>query len=68
VRRAAWRAAATDLDPSWLVFLDERGVIARCVPRYARAPRGERAYRRVPHNWGGNVARAGAGDGPAFVA
>ena len=51
--------------------------------RYARAPRGQRAYGRVPHNWGDNVTLvatltpegpgpamtlAGALDGPAFLA
>ena len=53
------------------------------TPRYARAPRGQRAYGRVPHNWGDNVTLvatltaagpgpamtlAGALDGPAFLA
>jgi transposase len=53
------------------------------TPRYARAPRGARAYGRVPHNWGDNVTLvatltpagpgpamtlAGALDGPAFLA
>lgn len=53
------------------------------TPRYARAPRGQRAYGRVPHNWGGNITLlatltpdgpgpamtlAGALDGPAFLA
>ncbi len=53
------------------------------APRYARAPRGERAYGRVPHTWGDNVTLvatltptgpgpamtlAGALDGPAFLA
>jgi transposase len=53
------------------------------TPRYARAPRGQRAYGRVPHNWGDNVTLvatltpagpgpamtlAGALDGPAFMA
>ena len=75
MRRAAWRAAAT--------ALDESGTHLAMTPRYARAPCGERAYGRVPHNWGGNVTRVatrtpdgpgpamtrvGARDGPAFVA
>jgi transposase len=53
------------------------------TPRYARAPRGQRAHGRVPHNWGDNITLvatltptgpgpamtlAGALDGPAFLA
>lgn len=65
------------------MFLDESGTHMAMTPRYARAPRGQRAHGRVPRNWGGNVtlvatltpdgpgptmALAGALDGPAFVA
>ncbi len=71
------------MDPATLVFLDESGTHVAMTPRYARAPRGERAYGRVPRNWGDNVTLiaaltpdgpgpamtlAGAADGPAFVA
>jgi len=64
------------------VFLDESGTHVAMTPRYARAPRGERAYGRVPHNWGDNITLvatltptgpgpamtlAGALDGPAFL-
>ncbi|HEY8600679.1 MAG TPA: IS630 family transposase [Thermomicrobiales bacterium] len=82
-KRAAWRAAAVDLDPAALVFLDESGTHVAMTPRYARAPRGQRAYGRAPHNRGDNVTLvatltpagpgpamtlAGALDGPAFGA
>ena len=65
------------------MFLDESGTHVAMTPRYARAPRGERAYGRVPHNWGDNITLvatltptgpgpamtlAGALDGPAFLA
>ncbi|MCA1693273.1 MAG: IS630 family transposase [Actinobacteria bacterium] len=33
-----------------LVFVDETGTHTRMTPRYARAPRGERAYGHVPRN------------------
>ncbi len=82
-KRAAWRADTAGLDPATLVFLDESGTHVAMTPRYARAPRGQRAYGRVPHNWGDNVTLvatltatgpgpamtlAGALDGPAFLA
>ena len=38
-----------------LVFLDESGVNRALVRRYARAPRGERAYGKAPVNRGPNV-------------
>ncbi len=65
------------------MFLDESGTHVAMTPRYARAPRGQRAYGRAPHNWGANITLvatltpdgpgpamtlAGALDGPAFVA
>jgi transposase len=82
-KRAAWRADAAGLDPATLVFLDESGTHVAMTPRYARAPRGQRAYGRVPHNRGDTITLiaaltpggpgpamtlAGAADGPAFVA
>ncbi len=33
-----------------LVFVDETGTHTRMTPRYARAPRGQRAYGHVPRN------------------
>lgn len=55
VARAAWRAAAQDLDPADLVFVDESGTHLALTPLYARAPRGERAWGRVPADRGTNV-------------
>jgi len=81
--RAAWRADAAALDPADLVFLDETATNCAMTPRYARAPRGTRAYGAVPRNHGQNttliaalsvggigaaMALDGAADGPAFVA
>jgi len=38
-----------------LVFVDETSTNVALTPRYARAPRGERARGKVPRNWGKNV-------------
>ena len=46
--RAAWRAAAAELAPADLVFVDETSAPLTPTPRRARAPRGERAVDRVP--------------------
>jgi len=66
-----------------LVFLDETATTIAMTPRYARAPRGERARGVVPRNHGQNttliaalhpdgtgptLALDGAVDGAAFVA
>jgi transposase len=37
------------------VFVDESSTNVAFTPRYARAPRGERAYGEAPRNWGKNV-------------
>jgi transposase len=37
------------------VFVDECSTNIALTPRYARAPRGERAYGEAPRNWGKNV-------------
>lgn len=81
--RAAWRADAAHLDPQDLVFLDEPATTIAMTPRYARAPRGERACGAVPRNHGQNttliaalrpdgigptLALDGAADGAAFRA
>ncbi len=61
------------LGPATLVFLDERGAHVAMTPCYARAPRGQWAYGRVPHNWGDNVTlvatrtRTPTGPGPAMT-
>lgn len=35
--------------------MDESSTNVAFIPRYARAPRGERAYGEAPRNWGKNV-------------
>jgi transposase len=37
------------------VFVDECSTNVAMVPRYARAPKGRRAFGRSPRNWGKNV-------------
>jgi transposase len=43
------------VDPKRLVFVDECSTNIALTPRYARAPKGERAYGKAPRNWGRNV-------------
>jgi transposase len=43
------------VDPERLVFVDESSTDIAFTPRYARAPRGERAYGKAPRNRGKNV-------------
>ena len=38
-----------------MVFVDESSTNVAFTPRYARAPRGERAHGKAPRNWGKNV-------------
>lgn len=53
------------------MFVDESGTHIALTPRYARAPRGERAYGAVPRSWGENVTLLAAltptGLGPAMT-
>jgi transposase len=44
-----------DIDPARLVFVDECGTNITLTRLYARAPRGERAFGKVPRNWGKNL-------------
>ena len=37
------------------MFVDECSTNIALVPRYARAPKGERAFGKAPRNWGPNV-------------
>lgn len=37
------------------MFVDESSTNIALTPRYARAPRGRRAYGKAPRNWGKNV-------------
>ena len=38
-----------------MVFVDESSTNIALTPRYARSPKGERAYGKAPRNWGKNV-------------
>jgi hypothetical protein len=53
--RGLWRWLASHFDARGLVFVDESGfnTSMRCL--YARAPRGKRAYGKVPRNRGKNT-------------
>ena len=37
------------------MFVDESSTNVALTPRYARSPKGERAYGKAPRNWGKNV-------------
>lgn len=43
------------VDPRRLVFVDESSTNIALTPRYARAPKGERARGKAPRNWGKNI-------------
>jgi transposase len=43
------------VDPKRLIFVDESSTNVALTPRYARAPRGERAHGTMPKNWGKSV-------------
>ena len=53
--RAAWREQATQLPSGDLVFVDETGSHIAMTPRYAYAPRGQRAVGKVPRNYGATM-------------
>ena len=56
--RAAWRALVAGeagIDAECLVFVDECGTHTPMTRLYARAPKGERAYAKVPRNRGKNT-------------
>jgi transposase len=53
--RAAWREQMTQIDASLLVIVDEPGSNIGLTPLYAWAPKGQRAYGRVPRNYGKNT-------------
>jgi transposase len=50
--RAAWRAAAVQLDPQQLVFVDESGTNIALTRVYGWAPHTQRASGSVPRNHG----------------
>ncbi|MDP9485696.1 MAG: IS630 family transposase [Actinomycetota bacterium] len=82
--RGLWRWLASRFDARRLVFVDETGFNTSMARLRARAPRGERAYGKVPRNRGKNqtliasitlergmgesVAMEGATDAEAFEA
>ena len=55
-QRLSWLAKAFCLDPGKRVFVDESGFNLVMTPRYARAPKGQRAYSQVPKNRGENTS------------
>ena len=54
-KRGAFRERLRGVDPERLLFVDESSTNIALTPRYARAPKGERAHGRAPRNWGKNV-------------
>jgi transposase len=54
-KRSAFRERLRGVDPKRLIFVDESSTNVALTPRYARAPRGERAPGKAPKNWGKNV-------------
>ena len=53
--RGLWRWLAKHFDARRLVFVDESGFHTSMTRLYARAPRGKRAYGKVPRNRGKNT-------------
>jgi len=53
--RGLWRWLASRFDARRLVFVDESGFNTSMTRLYARAPKGRRAYGRVPRNRGKNT-------------
>ncbi len=68
--RSFFRKHLRSVDPGRLVFVDESSTNIALTPRYARAPRGKRAYGKAPRNWGKNVTLISSitmeGMGPAL--
>jgi transposase len=69
--RTAWRNQAADLPSQDLVFVDETGSHIAMTPLYAYAPKGQRAYGKVPRNYGAIMTVIASlsltGMGPALV-
>jgi transposase len=53
--RSSFRERLRGVDASRLIFVDESSTNVALTPRYARAPKGERAFGKAPRNWGKNV-------------
>lgn len=47
--RGQWRDAQAELDPTWLIFVDETGASTKMARLHGRALRGERCVAAVPH-------------------
>jgi transposase len=58
--RAAWRAAAAQLDPEQFVFVDESGTTISLTRVYGWAPHHRRATGSVPRNHGKNTTLVAA--------
>jgi transposase len=58
--RSAWRAAAAQLDPEQLVFVDESGTHISLTRVYGWAPHHRRASGSVPRNHGKNTTLVAA--------
>lgn len=59
-KRTAFRAQVAPLASDRFIFVDETSTHIAMTRRYARAPRGERAYGSVPRNHGPNLSLIGA--------
>ena len=59
-KRAAFRAQMVPLASERLIFVDETSTHTAMTRRYARAPRGERAYGTVPRHHGAHLSVIGA--------
>lgn len=53
--RSTFKKRLREVDPKRLVFVDESSTNIALTPRYARAPKGQRAHGKAPRNWGKNV-------------
>src|ERR671926_1689968 len=53
--RRAWRESVKLLDPKRLVFVDESATNITLAPLYGWAPKGQRAFGKVPRNWEKNI-------------
>jgi hypothetical protein len=51
--RSSFRERLRSVDPKRLIFVDESSTNIALTPRYARAPKGERAYGKAPRNYWG---------------
>ena len=58
--RAVFRSQVATLDQRRFIFVDETSTHTSMTRRYARAPRGQRAYGVVPRNHGHRVSVIGA--------